>query len=135
MHCLSGHDDTVASILTQATDPQVSTAISLSAVFLLARAFHEQIDHGLALKGSLALAALQSVSMLRCRPARSFLLSPACMGSCCNVSAYVLQVITGSHDKTVRLWDIRSIKAKTMATLTYHKKSVRSFSSPKQGSA
>jgi WD40 repeat protein len=37
----------------------------------------------------------------------------------------LLQVITGSHDKTVRLWDIRSIKAKTMATLTYHKKSVR----------
>lgn len=34
------------------------------------------------------------------------------------------QVITGSHDKTIRLWDIRSIKAKTMATLTYHKKSV-----------
>ena len=37
----------------------------------------------------------------------------------------VLQVITGSHDKTIRLWDIRALRPKTMATLTYHKKSVR----------
>lgn len=29
VHCLSGHDDTVASILTQATDPQVCIAISI----------------------------------------------------------------------------------------------------------
>lgn len=36
---------------------------------------------------------------------------------------YMLQVITGSHDKTVKLWDLR--KGKTMTTLTYHKKSVR----------
>jgi len=34
-------------------------------------------------------------------------------------------VITGSHDKTIRLWDIR--KPATMATLTYHKKSVRAL--------
>jgi WD40 repeat protein len=37
----------------------------------------------------------------------------------------VHQVITGSHDKTVRLWDLR--KAKTISTLTYHKKSVRAM--------
>ena len=36
-----------------------------------------------------------------------------------------LQVITGSHDKTMRLWDIRALRPKTMATLTYHKKAVR----------
>lgn len=36
-----------------------------------------------------------------------------------------LQVITGSHDSTIRLWDIR--KAKTATTLTYHKKSVRAM--------
>lgn len=35
------------------------------------------------------------------------------------------QVITGSHDSTIRLWDLRS--AKTMSTLTYHKKSVRAM--------
>ncbi len=35
-----------------------------------------------------------------------------------------LQVITGSHDKTIRMWDIRAVRPKTMATLTYHKKSV-----------
>ena len=34
-------------------------------------------------------------------------------------------MITGSHDKTIRLWDIR--KPATMATLTYHKKSVRAL--------
>lgn len=32
-------------------------------------------------------------------------------------------MITGSHDKTVRLWDI--VAARTISTLTYHKKSVR----------
>ena len=31
-----------------------------------------------------------------------------------------LQVITSSHDKTVRLWDLRM--GKTLATLTHHKK-------------
>lgn len=36
-----------------------------------------------------------------------------------------VQVITGAHDKTIRLWDIR--KPSTMATLTYHKKSVRAL--------
>lgn len=30
------------------------------------------------------------------------------------------QVITGSHDTTIRLWDLR--KGATQATLTYHKK-------------
>ena len=34
-------------------------------------------------------------------------------------------MITGAHDKTIRLWDIR--KPATMATLTYHKKSVRAL--------
>lgn len=35
------------------------------------------------------------------------------------------QVITGSHDSTIRLWDLRT--AKTMNTLTFHKKSVRAM--------
>jgi pleiotropic regulator 1 len=38
-----------------------------------------------------------------------------------------MQVITGSHDKTIRLWDIRSTSPKTLATLTYHKKAVRAM--------
>ena len=33
------------------------------------------------------------------------------------------QIITGSNDQTVRLWDLAA--GKTMATLTNHKKSVR----------
>lgn len=36
----------------------------------------------------------------------------------------VLQVITGSHDCTIRLWDLAAGKSKV--TLTNHKKSVRS---------
>jgi pleiotropic regulator 1 len=34
------------------------------------------------------------------------------------------QVITGSHDTTIRLWDL--VAGKTRVTLTHHKKSVRS---------
>lgn len=37
----------------------------------------------------------------------------------------VLQVITGSHDTTIRMWDLR--KGTTMCTLTQHKKSVRAL--------
>ena len=37
----------------------------------------------------------------------------------------VRQVITGSHDKMIKMWDLR--KGKTMGTLTYHKKSVRAM--------
>ena len=35
------------------------------------------------------------------------------------------QIITGSHDKTVRLWDIRT--GATTKTLTQHKKGVRAL--------
>ena len=35
------------------------------------------------------------------------------------------KVITGSHDSTIRLWDLR--KGTTTSTLTYHKKSVRAL--------
>jgi pleiotropic regulator 1 len=35
------------------------------------------------------------------------------------------KIITGSHDSTIRCWDI--IAGKTMCTLTNHKKSVRSI--------
>ena len=37
---------------------------------------------------------------------------------------YALQVVTGSHDCTIRLWDLAAGKSKV--TLTNHKKSVRS---------
>lgn len=45
--------------------------------------------------------------------------------SCCQCPC--LQVITGSHDKTIRMYDIR--KPSTISTLTYHKKSVRGLAS------
>ena len=37
----------------------------------------------------------------------------------------LMQVVTASHDKTVRLWDLRM--GKTLATLTHHKKAVRAL--------
>ena len=37
----------------------------------------------------------------------------------------VAQVITGSHDSTIKLWDLAAGKA--MTTLTHHKKSVRAM--------
>lgn len=48
-----------------------------------------------------------------------------CLGGRGNAWPEGAQVITGAHDKTIRLWDIR--KPATMATLTYHKKSVRAL--------
>ncbi|XP_058069761.1 protein pleiotropic regulatory locus 1-like [Magnolia sinica] len=35
------------------------------------------------------------------------------------------QVVTGSHDTTIKFWDLRG--GKSMLTLTYHKKSVRAM--------
>ena len=40
------------------------------------------------------------------------------------------QIITGSHDKTIKMWDLR--KGKTMSTLTYHKKSIRAMAAHPQ---
>ena len=37
----------------------------------------------------------------------------------------LLQVVTGSHDSTIRFWDL--IAGRTTCTLTHHKKSVRSL--------
>ncbi|MFS8033964.1 putative transcription factor WD40-like family [Helianthus anomalus] len=36
-----------------------------------------------------------------------------------------VQVVTGSHDSTIKFWDLRY--GKTMETLTHHKKSVRAL--------
>ena len=43
----------------------------------------------------------------------------------CNLLNKFLQVITGSHDSTIRLWDL--VAGKSLVTLTNHKKSVRSL--------
>lgn len=40
------------------------------------------------------------------------------------------QVVTGSHDSTVKLWDLA--KAQAISTLTQHKKSVRSLVASKK---
>jgi WD40 repeat protein len=45
-------------------------------------------------------------------------------------AAVCRQIITGSHDKTIKMWDLR--KGKTMSTLTYHKKSIRSMAAHPQ---
>ena len=43
---------------------------------------------------------------------------------------FIAQIITGSHDKTVKMWDLRT--GKTMSTLTYHKKSIRAMAAHPQ---
>jgi hypothetical protein len=41
----------------------------------------------------------------------------------CHAPSLLCQVITGSHDSTIKLWDLRNAKA--LSTLTFHKKAVR----------
>lgn len=89
IHCLSGHDDTVCSILSQPTDPQVPY-----------RRLPEPLSHSW-----------------------QVLFAGECVG-CINP---LVQVITGSHDKTIKLWDIRAVRPTAITTLTYHKKSVRAM--------
>lgn len=40
------------------------------------------------------------------------------------------QIVTGSHDSTIKLWDLA--KGTTISTLTHHKKSVRSLVASKR---
>ncbi len=60
------------------------------------------------------------VGVRLCSPA-----SPSQLTRSPPVMCWRVQVITGSHDTTVRLWDLR--KGVTSATLTHHKKSVRAL--------
>lgn len=48
----------------------------------------------------------------------------------CALHWLCLQVITASHDKTIRLWDLRT--GKTLSTLTYHKKAIRALAAHPQ---
>ena len=50
-----------------------------------------------------------------------------CITMSCTLSlcSSVTQVLTGSHDCTIRLWDLAA--GKTKAVLTNHKKSVRAL--------
>eukprot|EP00983_Pelagomonas_calceolata_P036324 1133528-Pelagomonas_calceolata.AAC.2 len=64
---------------------------------------------------------------LGCRYTASAAMTRRCAPSCPSqetlrhsVDPALSQVITGSHDSTIRLWDLRT--AKTMSTLTFHKK-------------
>ena len=41
----------------------------------------------------------------------------------CTIWFYKRQILTSSHDTTIRLWDLAA--GRSMATLTNHKKSVR----------
>lgn len=87
IHCLSGHEDTVASILAMPTDPQVG-------------ARHAWVWDACLRCGQGVLGSAARV--MPSQPRRP------------------VQVITASHDKTIRLWDLRM--GKTLSTLTYHKK-------------
>lgn len=131
VHCLSGHDQTVCSILSQATDPQVCERARKGAWCGLCVG-----RVGEAAQGQGAGRRSASGGCCGCgRHPRSVVHAArthvhTCMHARTHAPAHKYtrthaQVITGSHDSTIRLWDLRS--AKTMVNLTYHKKSVRAM--------
>ena len=93
IHTLTGHSNTVSSVLAQAANPQVCVCV----------------------RACVCVCVCVRVCVCACvrvvSPGSSVLL-PA------------LQVITASHDSTIRLWDLAA--GKTSAVLTNHKKSIRS---------
>ena len=93
IHTLTGHSNTVSSVLAQAANPQVCVCVCVC-VRVCAR-----------------VCVRACVCACVVSPSSSVLL-PA------------LQVITASHDSTIRLWDLAA--GKTSAVLTNHKKSIRS---------
>ncbi len=158
VHCLSGHDDTVCSILSQGVDPQARPALSprnppphvwwpatpmlapnrrtIYPVLLMVFAgFPVQrlrdLHVGACICGVEALATVLP-GRHTCMRKQGLLGGPSCsfIKTLTDLVA-VRQVITGSHDKMIKMWDLR--KGKTMGTLTYHKKSVRAMAMhPKQ---
>ena len=93
-HCLSGHEDTVAAILAQPTDPQASVCVCRRG--------------GGGGGGGPPPPPPHPPPPPPPTHTRSHLRAPCA------------QVITASYDKTIRLWDLRT--GKTLSTLTYHKK-------------
>lgn len=115
---LSGHTNTVASVLTQPTDPQVRLLCCVAlctASGVMCGWLDDSQGHGSWLV-SLALTGRDT------HTSTTLPRTPPPLNKHTHTRA---QVITGSHDTTIRLWDLR--RGATLATLTNHKKSVRAL--------
>jgi hypothetical protein len=134
IHCMGGHDQTVCSLLTQAVDPQVRGR-GVGEWLVVVGGEGGQGGGGRAAEGkgrSCGEVAWRGLEGGRAQegPWRCMLGAvsrahrpvpePAPSGSLGRP-----QCISGSHDSTIRLWDIR--KNKAFSVLTNHKKSVRAM--------
>ncbi|CAI5993568.1 unnamed protein product [Closterium sp. NIES-65] len=136
---LAGHDNTVCSVIAQATATVSAlpcTSLPCCAVLCSAvtchpmRAMHcgdvgmnALSTHGRRIPTTFPTPFSHPPNFPTARPHLS---SPTpSLPVCATCTHQDPQVITGSHDTTVKLWDLAAGKA--MSTLTYHKKSVRAL--------
>ena len=108
IHTLTGHTNTVSSVLAQSANPQVCVCVCA----------HVRVCCGVCMCLCVCVCVHVHVSVDMC----------VCVHVRISVHECVLcpahQVVTASHDSTIRLWDLAA--GKTSAVLTNHKKSIRS---------
>lgn len=153
VHVLGGHVSTVSSILTAGVDPQVRVCWQGMRYLLLVMSYYVPFMHDVS--GAFRSCqhdghALHIVDMCQLPFSYSFFLHPFPLpthsfstppfvlifpqpphplpSSSSSLTLLLLhQVITGSYDTTIKLFDLAA--GKCMSTLTHHKKSVRALAS------
>ena len=123
IHTLTGHTNTVSSVLAQSANPQVCACVLWCVCVCVCGVCgvggvgvvcgcgcaHTRVRCGVCVCG-----VVWCVWCVVC--------VCLCVHECVLCPAH--QVVTASHDSTIRLWDLAA--GKTSAVLTNHKKSIRS---------